>query len=235
MKQQNEGVYKQTFSLDKYTGRFLKDDPVPLPDAGRRFSCVFLSNSAKDAVTLHHHLSAAGIRAYHASDNREAEVLLAITSAKILLIDIDRTFEPWLGSLQRLDASHPNVPKVIITAQDENIWPQVVSHFVLDVVPKPANFGDLLGALENAHSVERELDDPERARAREMRVLAPIRSVSHSQTSKHLRPKIGRPPVSVPHSIWRSIRVRLPAMIDKVNHVWWKFGHHRTREQHSRV
>jgi DNA-binding NtrC family response regulator len=180
-----------------------------------------------------HHLSAAGIRAYHAGDTREAEVLLAITSARILLIDIDRTFEPWLEILQKLDGSHPNVPKVVLTARDENIWFLVLSRFALDVVPKPAHLGDLLGAVEYAHMVEQELNDPERARERERRVLAAIRSASPPQTSKSLLPKIGKTIVSTPGSMWRSIRVRLSAMMDKVTHVWWKFGCHRARKQHS--
>jgi DNA-binding response OmpR family regulator len=189
----------------------------------------------KDAVKLNHHLSTAGIRAYHAHDDREAEVLLAITSAKILLIDVDRTFEPWLQTVQRLDQSHPDVPKIVLTARDEGTWRLMFFPFVLDVVHKPISLGDLLGALEYAHSVEREFNDPERARERVMRVLAAIRSLAQPQASKHLHPKIGRTPVPAPRSIWRSIWVRLPAMMDKVNHVWWRFGCHRTREQHSRA
>ena len=235
MNQENEGAFKHTFSLDNCTGRFLKEEleRVPMFDTARRFSCVFLSTSTKDAVRLNHHLATAGIRAYHADDTREAEVLLAITSAKILLIDIDRTFEPWQEILQKLDESHPNVPKVVITARDENIWFLILSHSALDVVPKPAHLGDLLGALECAHLVEQELNDPERARERERRVLAAIRSASPPQTSKSLLLKIGRASVSTARSIWRSIRVRLSAMMDKVTHVWWKFGCHRARKQHS--
>ena len=62
-------------------------------EAARRFSCVFLTTSGEGAARLNHQLSQAGIRAYHAVDTREAEVLLALTRAKVLLIDIDRTFE----------------------------------------------------------------------------------------------------------------------------------------------
>jgi len=231
MNQKNEGAFKQTFSLDNRTGRFLKEEleRVPLFDTARRFSCVFLSTSVKDAVRLNHHLSAAGIRTYHAGDTREAEVLLAITSAQVLLIDIDRTFEPWLEILQKLDESHPNVSKVVLTARGEDVWFPILFHFALDIVPKPAHLGDLLGALECAHMMEVELNDPERARERERRVLAAIRSASPPQTSKSLWPRIGRTLVS--H--WRSIQIRLSAMMDRVTHVWWKFGWHRTRKQHS--
>ena len=129
MKQDKEGSFKLTFSRDNRTGHFLKEEPAPVPllDAARRFSCVFLSTSVKDAAGLNHQLSAAGIRAYHAGDTREAEVLLAITSAKILLIDIDRTFEPWPEILQKLDESHPNVPKVVLTARGPDIWSLILS------------------------------------------------------------------------------------------------------------
>ena len=64
-------------------------------------------------------------------------------------------------------------------------------------------------------------------------MLAAIRSASPPQTSKHFRPKIERIIVSTPGSFWRSIRVRLSAMMDKVTHVWWNFGCHRARKQHS--
>lgn len=126
-------------------------------NAGRRFCCVFLSASVQDALRLNHHLSAAGIRAYHASDVREAQMLLAMTRAKLLLIDIDRTFEPWLEILQKLDESHPTVPKVVLTAREEALWSPTLSHLALDIVLKPVHLGDLLGALEYAHSVERNL------------------------------------------------------------------------------
>jgi DNA-binding NtrC family response regulator len=214
MKQDKEGSFKLTFSRDNRTGHFLKEERASGPpfDTARRFSCVFLSTSVKDAAGLNYQLTAAGIRAYHASDTREAEVLLAITSAKILLIDIDRTFEPWPDILQKLDESHPNVPKVVVTARSREIWFLILSlsHFVLDVVSKPAHLGDLIGALECAHSVELEINDPERARVREMRVMAAIRSAAQP-----------------PRSIWHSIRVRLSAIMVKVTHVWWKFDCHR--------
>ena len=217
---QDEGSFKLTFSRDNRTGHFLKDERAyaRTPDTTRRFSCVFLSTSVKDAVGLNHQLSAAGIRAYHAGDTREAEVLLAITNAKILLIDIDRTFEPWPQILQKLDESHPNVPKVVVTARSPEIWFLILSlsHFVLDVVSKPAHLGDLIGALECAHSIELEINDPERARERELRVMAAIRSA-----------------VQPPRSLWHSIRVRLSAIMVKVTHVWWKFDCHRIRRQHS--
>lgn len=80
----------------------------------RRFCCVFLSASARGAPTLDRHLSAAGIRVYHASDAREAEMLLAITSARILLIDIDRTFGPWMEILQDLDESQLTDPNLCV-------------------------------------------------------------------------------------------------------------------------
>jgi DNA-binding response OmpR family regulator len=190
MKQDNGGPLGKIFSLDNGTGRFLKDEleHVPLLDAARRFSCVFLSTSAKDAVRLNQHLSAAGIRAYHAGDTREAEMLLAITSARILLVDIDRTVEPWLEILHQLDASYPNVPRVLLTARTKCISSLILSDFALDVVPKPAHLGDLLCALEYAHSVEHELSDPEIMRAIEMRVLVAIRSAAQQEASKHLHP-----------------------------------------------
>jgi ActR/RegA family two-component response regulator len=235
MRQDNEGPFKQTFSLDNHTGRFLKEEleRVPLFDATRRFSCVFLSTSAKDAARLNHHLLAAGIRAYHSADTREAAVLSTITGARILLVDIDHTFEPWLEFLQRLDEAHPNLPKVVLTGRHENTWSLILSDFALDVVPKPAHLGDLLSALEHAHLVEQEINDPVRVRERELRVMAAIRNASQPQTLKLLHPRPGKPVVSIQRSAWHSIRVRLSAMMDKVTHVWWRLGCYRPPKQHS--
>ena len=157
MKQVTDGPFKQTFSLNNHTGRFCKEDiaPIPLFDSTRRFSIIFVSASARDATNLNRHLSAAGIRAYHAADAREVELLLAITRAKALLIDIDCTLEPGSAVLQALDKAHPGLPKLVLTAQDANIWSSILPRFALDIVPKPFHLGELLGALEHAHLVER--------------------------------------------------------------------------------
>ena len=88
MKQVTDGPFKRRPSrLNNHTGRFCKEDiaPIPLFDSTRRFSIIFVSASAaRDATNLNRHLSAAGIRAYHAADAREVELLLAITRAKSL-------------------------------------------------------------------------------------------------------------------------------------------------------
>jgi DNA-binding NtrC family response regulator len=187
-------------------------------EAARRFSCVFLTTSGDGAARLNSQLSQAGVRAYHAVDAREAEVLLAITRAKILLIDIDRTFEPWPEILKRLDESHPRVPKVVLTGRGPDVRSLVLSKFALDVLSKPTNLGDLFGALECAHSLAVEINDPERVREREERVMAAIRSASPPKPS---------------HYVWRFVRRGVSAMMDWVTHVWWKLGCHRTRKQHA--
>jgi|SRR5579862_1464183 len=171
-----------------------------------RFSCVFLSTSAQDSGRLHHFLSAAGIRCYHASDTAEADVLLAITGAKILLVDIDRTSAPWPETLRIVEDAHPGVPKIVLTGRDERTWSLILGRFALDVIPKPAHLGDLIGALEYANSAAQEIHDPERARQRKTRIMEAIRTVT-------------RP-------------VELSAMMmNKVTHVCWKFGRRRPRIQ----
>jgi DNA-binding response OmpR family regulator len=235
MNQGEDGLFRQTFSLDSRTERFQQEElgGVPLLNATRRFSCIYLSASAKDAAKLNHHLSAAGIRVYLAHDTREAEVLLAITSARILLIDIDRSIEPWLELLQTLEESHPDVPKVVLTARNESAWSLILPQFAIDVVPKPVHLGDLLGALESAHSMVEEINDPERATDRIRRVLATIRCAASEQTSKQLYQSAERAVVSTRSSIRRSVFVRLSAMMDKVTHGWWNFACDRTRKRHS--
>jgi DNA-binding response OmpR family regulator len=231
MKLENEGSFKLVFSRDNLTGRFLKADHEPvLLAAARRFGCVFLTTSATDAATLNRHLSAAGIRAYHAGDTREAAILLAITRAKILLIDIDRTFDPWLETLQQFDEAYPEVPKIVLTARGPDTWSLILSRFALDIVPKPAHLGDLLGALECAHAIAQELNDPERMLQREVRVMSAIRSAAGGDTEMRKRESTYRARVPAAR---RSIQARLSAMMNKVTNVCWKFERHRTRKQHS--
>jgi hypothetical protein len=235
MNEANEGAFQPGFLLDNRTGRFLKHEleHAPSTNFARRFSCVFLSASGKDAVRLNHHLSAAGIRAFHARDVRESEALLAITSARILLIDIDHTFELWQKILQRLEEAHPNVPKVVLTQRHENTWSLICSHLALDVISKTAHLGDLLEALECAHSVEREINDPQRGKERIRRVLAAIRSAPKPQTSQHLLPKTGRSVGYTPRCICCSIGAPLSAMMGIETYAWWKARCHRRRRQHS--
>src|SRR5260370_38642346 len=92
MKPDKEGPFKVTFSRDNRTGHFLKEEsePIPLLDATRRFSCVFLSTSVNDAAGLNHQLSAAGCRSYHAGDISGADVLLSVTWRKRWLLRIER-------------------------------------------------------------------------------------------------------------------------------------------------
>jgi hypothetical protein len=235
MNEANEGAFRPGFSLDNRTGPFLKHEleRAPSTNFARRFSCVFLSASGKDAVRLNHHLTAAGIRAFHARDVRESEVLLAITSARILLIDIDHTFELWPEILQRLEESHPNVPKVVLTQGHENTWSLICPHLALDVIPKPAHLGDLLEALECAHSVELEINDPQCGKERIRRVLAAIRFGLKPQTAQHLLPKTGRSVGCTPRCICCSIKVPLSAMMGMETYAWWKARCHRSRRQHS--
>jgi DNA-binding NarL/FixJ family response regulator len=235
MKQLTEGPFKQTFSLDNLTGRFLKEQPPPVPlfQVTRRFSCVFLSASAQEAAKLNTHLSAAGIRAYHAADTREVALLSALTRARILLIDIDCMFEPGLTVLERLDRRYPNLPKVVLTDRDEDLWSLILPGSAVDVVPKPVRLGGLLNALEHAHLVEQELNDPERVRIREMRVMAAIRTASQPGTLKHIHWDSERTTGHMPLSIRHSIRVRLSAMMGRVTHVWRRLGCQRAPKQHS--
>ncbi len=237
MNEANKGAFHPGFSMDNRTGLFLKHEREhdPSTNFARRFSCVFLSASGKDAVRLSHHLSAVGIRAFHARDIRESEVLLAITSARILLIDIDHTFELWTEILQRLEESHPNVPKVVLTQRHENTWSLICPHLALDVIPKTAHLGDLLDALECAHSVELEINDPQRGKERIRRVLAAIRSGLNPQTSQHLLPKIGRSVGYTPRCTCCSIGAALSAMMGRETYAWWKARCHRSRRQHSRA
>jgi hypothetical protein len=100
MKQYNKGAFKHTTPQNNRSGGFFKEEfeRVPLFQAARRFSCVFLSASPKDAARLNHHLSAAGIRVYHAANTDEVEMLLAITSEVFDLKPTSERFRDFVES-----------------------------------------------------------------------------------------------------------------------------------------
>ena len=110
-------IFQAGFLRDNLTGRFLKADHGPPPC---RCKAVRLC--------IPHHIgnrccyaepSPIGSRNSCLPCGRHSRGcnLLAITRAKILLIDIDRTFDPWLETLQQFDEAYPEVPKVVLTGR----------------------------------------------------------------------------------------------------------------------
>jgi hypothetical protein len=93
------------------------------------------------------------------------------------------------------------VPKVVLTARGPDIWSLILSRFSVDVVPKPAHLGDLLGALELAYFLALEINEPERVRERTDRVLAAIRSAARPRVARHLHRRIGRTLASMARSL----------------------------------
>jgi ActR/RegA family two-component response regulator len=176
MRWNDEGIVRQIFYFDEdqLTGKPFKR--IPLFPSKPRFACVFVSRSVVDAAKLNNITSANGIRTYHARDARQANVMVSISTAPVLLIDLDEMEEPWFDTLQDIEDSHPGVPVILLTGRSGLTRSFELSKYAFDFLLKPVNLGDLLISLEDAHWMERELNDPARVQRREEAVLAPVRA-----------------------------------------------------------
>jgi DNA-binding NtrC family response regulator len=140
----------------------------------RRYSVVFLSTSGKRASKLASLLSFAGIRVHQASAASEMRILLQITSAAVVLIDL-ANIEPCEEILRGLAADFPEVCAIVLAPPGAEPSAEFYAEGVFEVVVEPVRFLDLLAALESAHDFHQELSDPGRMRSRVDAIIQAVR------------------------------------------------------------
>lgn len=131
----------------------------------RRYSVVFLSTSGKRARKLASLLSVAGIRVHQAATASEMRILLQITSAAVVLIDLANS-EPCEAILGGLAADFPGTCVVVLCPPGAEGAAELYAQGAFEVVVEPARFLDLLTALESAREFHQELSDPVRLESR---------------------------------------------------------------------
>ena len=130
----------------------------------RRYSVVFLSTSGKRATKLASLLSFAGIRVHQAPTAAEMRMLLQITSAAVVLVDL-ANIKSCGEILRGLAADFPDVGAVVLCPPGAEGAKFYVDG-AFEVVVEPARFLDLLAALESAREFHQELADPARMHSR---------------------------------------------------------------------
>lgn len=126
-------------------------DPDAPPDPG--FDCVFLSSSEREFQTVTRLLEPAAIRVHHAALLEQADFLLTITDALVLLSDMAFLDGSWTDTRQMLAKLHPRVSLVLAVEEaDEKFWIDVLEQGVYDLVLKPFSADELRRILENARA-----------------------------------------------------------------------------------
>lgn len=115
------------------------------------FDCVFLTSSEPQLQAVSRLLPRAGIRIHHAAILEQAEFLLGVTRATVLLTEaefLDGTWEEAIGMLR----SHPEVALVVTSAlADEGFWVDALERGAYDLIVQPFAGEEVQRILENAH------------------------------------------------------------------------------------
>ena len=117
------------------------------------FECVFLSSSERDLQTVTRLLKSLGIHVHHAALLEQAELLLTVTDALVLLSDMKFLDGSWTDAQRTLDRLHPHVALVLaVEDADEQLWIDVLEQGVYDLVLRPFSADELRRILQNAHA-----------------------------------------------------------------------------------
>jgi DNA-binding NtrC family response regulator len=118
---------------------------------GPGLDCVFLTSSEPQLESVARLLPRNGIRIHHAAMLEQAEFLLGVTRATVLLTDaefLDGTWEDAIGLLK----SHPEVALVVTSPQaDEGFWIDALERGAYDLIVQPFAGEEVRRILENAH------------------------------------------------------------------------------------
>ena len=100
--------------------------------------CVYLTRSIRAAVELQSAAMQLSIRVHRAADMKEAQILLRITGAHVILIDLPATREELSTVLHSLDCSCPQEAVVVVASEvDAARWEDVMQFGGFDMVLRP--------------------------------------------------------------------------------------------------
>jgi hypothetical protein len=110
--------------------------------------CVFLTSSHADVAAVARLVSASGIRIHHARTLEQADFMLLVSGAKVLLADAGAA---WSEAQDMLARVHPGTELVLAVAD----WSESWADAAYEVVQKPFGAEELKRTLTNAHAVAR--------------------------------------------------------------------------------
>lgn len=147
--------------------------------------CVYLTHSIAQAVHLQRIVKGVAIRVHRAATLAEAQILLQITGARVMLVDLHF----WGRNLRRLfDSFHSTSPQsaVVIVAPevDAGQWEEVLREGGFDMVLYPFSREELAVVMHDADDyAARHLTDDARA-ARLAEILSAMREQARPNSHK---------------------------------------------------
>jgi len=122
---------------------------MPLPTT----NVVFLTPFSPDAETVSRELACTSMRVHHATSLAQAENLLELTQAHVLVAETIFAGGNWEDAVELLSERHPNVALVVTAAHaDERLWAEAINRGAYDLIPKPFYGPELCRILESANS-----------------------------------------------------------------------------------
>ncbi len=124
-------------------------------NAGRtaEFHCIFLAGSQGEWQFVAGLMKPAGIRVHYAASVEEADRLMTLRDAAVLLADVEAPGCGWEDAMNMLNREHPTAALVLASREaDEGFWIDVLDKGAYDLIRKPFVASELRRILENANA-----------------------------------------------------------------------------------
>jgi DNA-binding NtrC family response regulator len=115
--------------------------------------CVFLTCFNSEFQVFAVLLGHSGVRMHCADTLEQADFLLSVTGAKVLLSDAVFLDGTWYEAAQMLADVHSSVTLVVVLDEvEEAFWGEALHRGGCDIAPKPLRLSKLHQAIRNAHN-----------------------------------------------------------------------------------
>lgn len=117
------------------------------------FDCIFLACSEREQKLVAEIVEPAGIRVHYAATLEEADHLMAVRNATVLLAEAGSGCDKWEAAMEMLNKHHPAAALVLVSGDaDEGFWIDALEKGAYDLVLKPFVGSELRRILENANA-----------------------------------------------------------------------------------
>ena len=123
------------------------------PDLDPGIDCVFLTCFNSDFQVFAVLLAHSGVRMHCADTLEQADFLLSVTGAKVLLSDAVFLDGTWYEAARMLADVHSSVTLVVVLDEvEEALWRDALRRGGYDMAPKPLRLSKLHQAIRNAYN-----------------------------------------------------------------------------------
>jgi CheY-like chemotaxis protein len=127
------------------------------PARPERIDCVFLTCFRADYSFLASVLQYSGVRMHRAETPEEADFLLTVTGATVLVSDVTFPTGTWRDALAMLAEVHPLIPALVAAEPvDRQYLRDVYTRGACGVLWKPIDFGEVIRMIRTADQAARD-------------------------------------------------------------------------------